>query len=122
MPRRCGFRPLERRHVLGRILAVVETVQSTASRNTTAPIWNEYFTVSGMPLARRCRRRPSVRSSSGSASRGVAPRPMKKHCITKPGVRCSSFELVGDERAERLHADVDRGVEDPEQARRHPER
>ena len=29
---------------------VVAIVQSTASRNATAPTWNEYFTVSGMPL------------------------------------------------------------------------
>jgi hypothetical protein len=30
---------------------VVATVHSTQARNTTAPAWNAYFTVSGIPLS-----------------------------------------------------------------------
>ena len=71
---------------------VVTTVQSTASRNTTAPTWNEYFTVSGIPLA-VFPATPSLLSTNGSAFAKLAPRPMNSDCITKPAVRCEVFSL-----------------------------
>ena len=67
-------------------------VQSTASTNATAPSWNEYLTVSGMPLG-VAPSTPSQRNTSGIVPANVAPTPMKKLCITKPVVRCSSFSL-----------------------------
>ena len=68
------------------------TVQSTASRNTTAPTWKEYFTVSGMPLA-VLPDTPSLLRMSGSALARLAPMPMNSDCMTKPAVRCDVFSL-----------------------------
>jgi len=70
----------------------VTTVQRTASRKTTAPTWNEYFTESGMPLA-VSPDTPSVLRMSGSALARLAPRPMNSDCITKPAVRCEVSSL-----------------------------
>jgi hypothetical protein len=50
-PRRSRFSRSNAAMSSGGCSLVVNTVQSTASRNTTAPAWNEYFTDSGMPLA-----------------------------------------------------------------------
>ena len=70
------------------------TVQSTARRNTAAPIWNEYFTVSGI-AARACSPATPKHcvSMHGSASARLAPMPMNSLCITKPVRRCASVSL-----------------------------
>ena len=71
---------------------VVITVQSTASRNTTAPIWKEYFTESGIPLA-VLPATPSLLMMNGSALARLAPMPMNSDCMTKPFVRCDVSSL-----------------------------
>ena len=99
----------------------MKTVQSTASRKTTAPTWNEYFTVSGMPLAvfpvdaeLAEHERQRVREARADAD--------EQRLHHEAGRALRRVQLVGDERAERLHRDVDRRIEHPEQARGHPER
>ncbi len=71
---------------------VVNTVQSTASKNATAPIWKANFIVNGMPLA-VLPEMPKRRNASGSQPANVAPNPMKNDCITNPVVRWSAFSL-----------------------------
>ena len=71
---------------------VVPTVQSTVSRYTTAPAWNEYFTDNGIPLAvLPCT--PNRLRASGNALAKLAPTPMKNDCITKPAVRWLTSSL-----------------------------
>src|ERR1700738_553164 len=71
---------------------VVKIGHKTARKDATAPILNEYGTVSGMPLA-VLPVTPEYLKMYGSALARVAPTPMKKLCITKPTVRWSGFNL-----------------------------
>src|SRR5262249_34853824 len=68
------------------------TVQSTATRNTAAPIWNEDFTQSGIPPA-LLDVTPRRLKSNGRPFARLAPTPMKNDCITKPAVRCDASSL-----------------------------
>jgi hypothetical protein len=70
----------------------VITVHTTAPISASAPTWNEYFTVSGMPLG-VAPSTPKYRNTIGSVPANVAPSPMKKLCMTNPVVRCSSLSL-----------------------------
>jgi hypothetical protein len=71
---------------------VVNTVHSTHARNTTAPAWNAYLTVSGIPLG-VSPTTPRRLSTHGSALARLAPTPMNSDCMTNPEVRCGPSSL-----------------------------
>ena len=70
---------------------------------------------SGAPASPKCVR------SQGSAEESTAPRPIRRLCIAIADLPLAPGAEVADERPEGLHADVHRGVEDPEQPGGHPQ-